>query len=363
MAQLLNPRRRHRRMADASQLPIHAAAQPPAQDGGDAMALEAIDLRVSFPGRETWHQVVRGVDVVVARGEVLGIVGESGSGKSLTALAISNLLPYPAHMQASAHRIAGRDPQAMPREERDRYLAENLAMVFQNPMSSLNPAIRIGTQLTEAARRHRGLDRVAAETLAVETLSELQVTAPHLRLRQYPHELSGGMRQRIMIAMALMINPRIIVADEPTTALDVTVQREILKLLKSINERHGTAIVLISHDLGVISQVCDRTLVMYAGRVVEEGPTEALLRDPRHPYTRSLMASVPHVDRGPEDVLRSIDGTPPAFDAMPSGCSFAPRCPDATGRCHAADQHLAPAGSAGRVACWRHEDLSLEVPV
>ena len=362
VARLLNPRRRHRRTADASQLAAEAPAPTPAGDGGDAMVLEATDLRVSFPGRETWHQVVRGVDIAVRRGEVLGIVGESGSGKSLTALAISSLLPYPAHMQASAHRIAGRDPQAVPREERDRHLAENLAMVFQNPMSSLNPAIHIGTQLTEAARRHRGLDGMAAEALAVETLKELQVSAPHLRLRQYPHELSGGMRQRIMIAMALMVSPRIIVADEPTTALDVTVQREILKLFKAINERHGTAIILISHDLGVISQVCDRTLVMYAGRVVEEGPTERLLRDTRHPYTRSLLASVPDVDHGPERLLRSIDGAPPSFDAMPSGCSFAPRCPDALAHCHAADQRLAPAGAAGGVACWRHDDRAQEVP-
>jgi peptide/nickel transport system permease protein len=361
VAQLLNPRRRHRRMASASELPAQAPALAEAANGDDAAALEARELRVSFPGRDRWHQVVRGVDITVRRGEVVGIVGESGSGKSLTALAISSLLPYPAQMRAAAHRIAGRNPDAMPREEKDRHLAENLAMVFQNPMSSLNPAIRIGTQLSEAVRRHRGLDRLAAEALAVETLKELQVTAPQLRLRQYPHELSGGMRQRIMIAMALMINPRVIVADEPTTALDVTVQREILKLFKSINERHGTAIILISHDLGVISQVCDRTMVMYAGRVVEEGPTERLLRDPRHPYTRSLLASVPHIEHGPERVLRAIDGTPPAFDAMPAGCSFAPRCPDALERCRATDQHLAPAGATGRVACWRHDDLALEV--
>jgi peptide/nickel transport system permease protein len=310
------------------------------------------NLQVAFPGAGGWTTPVRGVSLTVGVGESVGVVGESGSGKSLTALAVSRLIEPPGVVTADRLEFAGKSLLTASDRELRGLLGTSLAMVFQDPMTSFNPTRRIGRQLAEVSEQHQGLGRRDALARAVDRLRAVRVPAPGRRARQYPHEFSGGMRQRAMIAMGLMGDPRLVVADEPTTALDVTVQREVLRLLARVRAEERAAILLISHDIAVVSQTCDRVLVMYAGRIVEELSTEALLAGPRHPYTRALVAAVPDLESDRDQPLAVIPGRPPEPGAVSVGCPFAPRCPLASERCRTEDPVLLDIGGSGRVACW-----------
>ncbi|MEZ0114448.1 oligopeptide/dipeptide ABC transporter ATP-binding protein [Catenulispora sp. EB89] len=313
----------------------------------DALA-QATHLRVSFPGGRT---AVRDVSLSVAAGEAVGLVGESGSGKSLTALALAQLVPYPGQVQGVV-RFDGHDLLADPRS--GRRLGAELAMVFQDPMTSLNPALRVGRQLAEVSEVHLGQSRKAALARAVDRLAAVGIPDPERRARQRPHEYSGGMRQRAFIGMGLMAEPRLIIADEPTTALDVTVQKQVLELLGQIRADSGAALLLISHDLGVVAEVCDRVLVMYAGRVVEELPVSRLFQAAAHPYTRALVGAIPTMTTDLDRELATIPGRPPEPGEEVSGCAFATRCAFAQDRCRGELPVLAPAadGAGHRVACW-----------
>ncbi len=314
------------------------------------------DLRVSFPGGV---HPVRGVSFTVGRGEAVGVVGESGSGKSLTALAIARLLEDPARVAAGRLALLGQNLDRKASAVQRQFLGCSLGMVFQDPMTSFNPVKRVGGQLAEVARIHRGMSRRDAAALAVGRLRAVRIPSPLRRYRQLPHELSGGMRQRAMIGMAVMGAPALVIADEPTTALDVTVQRQVLRLLKSIQAADGVALLFISHDITVVGQVCDRVLVMYAGRIVENLPAADLLTHARHPYTRALIAAVPSMKTDRDQPLAVVPGRPADPADLPGGCAFAPRCPLASGKCASEDPALV-ADEAGReVACW-HAD---RVPV
>lgn len=274
--------------------PAPATEAPSAQPRTDGPVLEVGDLHVTFPGTKRTVHAVRGVSFSVREGEIVGIVGASGSGKSMTALAVAQLVAEPAQVEASALRLLGTDLRTISKEKRRRLLGTSLAMVFQDPMSSFNPSMRMGDQLAEVATEHGGLSRRAARRLASDRLSAVRITQPNRRVRQYPYEFSGGMRQRAMIGMGLMVTPRLIIADEPTTALDVTVQSQVLDLLRAIRESDGTSILFISHDISVVAELCDRVLVMNAGEIVEELRASEL-SSAKHPYTRALLAAVPHM--------------------------------------------------------------------
>jgi peptide/nickel transport system permease protein len=313
--------------------------------------LEVTDLFVRFPGPTGPYPVVDGVSFRLAKGEKLGVVGESGSGKTMMAMAIAQLVNHPGTV-TGAVLINGKNVRRMGQTEMDHFLATDLAVVFQDPTSSLNPALKIGTQLTEGAQQHRHLTHRQALELAVVRLSEVNISTPVYQLGRHPHELSGGMRQRVMIAMGLMNNPMLLIADEPTTALDVTIQAQIMDLLERINADHQTAIILISHNLALVSQNCHRILVMYAGRIVEDLSTEQLIVLPLHPYTRALRGAVPDVSR-PRDVdLDYISGQPPDPLNLPSGCPYHPRCPLAIDICKIDTPALELHPDGRRVACW-----------
>jgi oligopeptide/dipeptide ABC transporter ATP-binding protein len=295
---------------------------------------------------------VRDVSFALAEGEMIGIVGESGSGKTLTALAIAGLTPRNVAVRARTLRLKGHDLLQLRGRRLRSWLGTELAFIFQDPMSSLNPALKVDVQLVEAAQVHRSLSRKAAFLLAVRRMREVNIAAPEARLRQHPYEFSGGMVQRTMIAMALMMQPSLIIADEPTTALDVTVQAQIIDILREVNRVHGTAVLLISHDIGVISEVCSRVLVMYAGRIVEDTMVNDMLSGAAHPYTQGLMASVLDMETDRRQPLASIPGRPPALDTVPRGCPYAPRCPVAVARCDEERPELDALGLEHRVACW-----------
>lgn len=296
----------------------------------------------------------------VAPGERLGIVGESASGKSLTALAIAQLVPYPGQVTAAAIDLAGNDLPRMPKRALTRLLGRSLAMVFQDPATSLNPALRVGRQLTEVAEVHSGLGRRAARERAVAQLARVRLSNPGYRLRQYPVQLSGGMRQRATLAMGLMAEPQLIIADEPTSALDVTVQEQIVRLLRTVSDDTGAAVIFISHDIAVVGQLCERVLVMYAGRIVEDLDVAALRTDPAHPYTRALIGSIPDMTTSRTKQMVTIEGRPPDPAEVGSGCAFAPRCGHATQLCRDMRPDLRPLGTNGRrrAACWfpQHAD-------
>jgi oligopeptide/dipeptide ABC transporter ATP-binding protein len=276
----------------------------------------------------------------------------------MTAMAIAQLVPHPGRT-AGTVTLNGQGLEAMSPDALDSLLGTRLAVVFQDPMSSLNPALKIATQLTEGVQQHRQLSHPAATKLAVTRLREVNIPTPERQLERHPHELSGGMRQRVMIAMGLMNEPVLLIADEPTTALDVTIQAQIMDLLKEINQDHGTAIILISHNLALISQNCDRVLVMYAARIVEELTREQLLTEPLHPYSRALLASVPDVGRPPDEPLAYIPGQAPDLANLPSGCPYHPRCPLARTRCTVERPPLELRPDGRRVACWvANEEVS-----
>ena len=316
--------------------------------------LEVVDLRVTIPTPHGEVRPVRGITFSVGRGEAVGIVGESGSGKSMTALAVSRLTPDSARVESQGLRLLGTDLGRATAKD----LGTSLAMVFQDPMTSFNPTRRMGRQLAEVARHHLGLNRAQAQDRAIDRLGAVRIPEPARRAGQYPHEFSGGMRQRAMIGMGLMGSPALIVADEPTTALDVTVQQQVLDLLEEIRRADAVALILISHDVTVVSEVCDRVLVMYAGKLVEDLPAADLAGNARHPYTRALVAAVPDMESDLSQPLAVIPGRPPDLsETLPTGCSFAPRCPWADDRCRAEEPELRTDDRGRRVACWRIEDV------
>ncbi|NWG46003.1 MAG: ABC transporter ATP-binding protein [Alphaproteobacteria bacterium] len=319
---------------------------PRPADPAPVLAIE--DLRIRFVTRDGAVRAVNGLSLSVGRGETLGIVGESGSGKSQTFLAAMGLLARNARVEGSI-RFEGREMIGAGPRALNAVRGKRMTMIFQDPMTSLTPHMRIGRQLTEVLEHHEGLSREAARARAVEMLELARIPDARARLASYPHEFSGGMRQRVMIALALLTNPALVIADEPTTALDVTVQAQILALLARMTASGETSVILISHDLGVIAGLCDRVVVMYAGEVMEEGPAEALFANPQHPYTRGLLRSVPRLDRAGGDLV-PIAGQPPDLEALPPGCPFAPRCPHVFDRCHTEHPALRPAAA---VPSWR----------
>jgi peptide/nickel transport system ATP-binding protein len=315
--------------------------------------LEIRDLRVHFATDEGELRAVDGVDLGVDRGETLGVVGESGCGKSVTALSVLKLVPMPPGRFAGGSILwQGRDLLPLGSRELRAIRAREIAIVFQEPMTSLNPVYSVGEQIAEVIRLHERLGRRAALEKAIETLRLVHIAHPQRRARDYPHQFSGGMRQRVMIAMALACQPKLLIADEPTTALDVTIQAQILDLLGELKARLGMAVVLITHAMGVIAETAQRVAVMYAGKVVEEAPVKDLFGAPRHPYTQGLIRSIPRVDlAGGRRRLEAIPGTVPQLVNPPPGCRFAPRCPFARAECRAATPPWREIAPGHRVAC------------
>ncbi|HEX6298582.1 MAG TPA: ABC transporter ATP-binding protein, partial [Burkholderiales bacterium] len=295
--------------------------------------LEVRGLRTHFASERGEVRAVDGVDFRLERGRTLGIVGESGCGKSVTALSIMGLVPQPPGRIAGGEvRFEGEDLLQAPVQRLRDLRGDQLSMIFQEPMTSLNPAFQVGDQIAEALLRHRNLNKGEAKRQAVEMLRKVRIPSPETRAEEYPHQLSGGMRQRVMIAMALACNPKLLIADEPTTALDVTIQAQILELMRALREELGTAIILITHDLGVIAELADDVIVMYAGRVIERCAVPRLFAEPQHPYTVGLLGSIPRLDLEQER-LSAIEGFVPDPAAMPQGCPFHPRCPFSIDRC------------------------------
>ena len=313
--------------------------------------LEIRDLHVSFETRDGIVHAVDGVSLSVDRGRTLGVVGESGSGKSVTALTVMGLTRLPNATVTGQVLLDGVDLLALPADELRRMRGERVAMIFQDPLSSLHPLYRIGWQIVEAIQAHERVSEKAATARALEALTEVGIPSPRDRLSSYPHELSGGMRQRAMIAMALVLDPELLIADEPTTALDVTVQAQILDVVRALQAEHGTAVVLITHDLGVIAETADSVAVMYAGRVAELGTLTGVLDTPEHPYTWGLLQSLPSGDVSRDEPLRPIEGSPPSLIAVPSGCPFHPRCPYVMDVCPREEPALLPTRPRHTVAC------------
>jgi peptide/nickel transport system ATP-binding protein len=325
---------------------------PRAQDDRpQTLLLEVENLRVSFGGLN----IVDGLSFTLAPGEILGIVGESGSGKSMTALAVMNLLPQGGRIVADRLRLMGEDILSADEARFEELRGSAMGMIFQEPMTALNPVLTIGDQIGETARRHLKIGRGEARERAIETLRRVGIPSPEKRIDEYPHRLSGGMRQRVMIAMALICRPKLLIADEPTTALDVTIQAQILDLMLGLQDEYGMGIILISHDLGVVSAFTDRVMIMYLGQVLEDAKASEIFTAPRHPYTEGLLASIPPVDRD-EERLHAIRGSvPPIFD-LPPGCRFEPRCGHARPACASAVPPLVECGVAHHAACIRNTD-------
>ncbi len=324
--------------------------------------LSVRNLRVRFETHGGTVHAVRGIDLDLEPGETLGIVGESGSGKSVTSLAVMGLVPNPPGIvEAGRIRFDGEEIAGLSQRKLRRLRGKSLAMIFQDPMTSLNPLLTVGRQLTEVLETHGVARGSKAKQRCAQALGEVGIPNPEARLDAYPHELSGGMRQRVMIAMGLLCHPKLIFADEPTTALDVTIQAQILELMQDLQKKHGMAIVLITHDLGVVAGMCDSVQVMYAGRTVERSGGEDLFVRPRHPYTRGLLRSVPTLAGSPDETLFSIPGSPPDPAGLPSGCSFAERCAFAADECRATDPPLesveAGPGGPRLAACVRVEEI------
>jgi peptide/nickel transport system ATP-binding protein len=342
------------------------AAAPPAPVGESVAApgiLEIRDLRTSFHTADGVVRAVDGVSWTLARGEILGVVGESGCGKSVTALSIMGLVPDPPGRVEGSVRLDGHELVGLPEAAMRRIRGNAVSMVFQEPMTSLDPVMRIGRQIAEPLVQHRGMSLKVAQVHAIELLERVRIPEARRRAGEYPHQLSGGMRQRVMIAMALACRPAVLLADEPTTALDVTIQAQILRLMLDLRRSFGTAIVLITHDLGVIAETADRVVVMYAGRKVEEAPVASLFARPRHPYTAGLLGSVPRVDRtgaAPRARLAEIEGMVPALDREIVGCRFAPRCALASDICRREDPPLEAKRPTHLAACW-HSERAAEV--
>jgi peptide/nickel transport system ATP-binding protein len=307
-------------------------------------------LRVEFPTRRGTLTAVHDVGFEIGRGEVLGVVGESGAGKSITGAAVIGLIDPPGRIAAGEIRLDGRRIDGLPPSEMRRIRGREIGAVFQDPLTSLNPLYTVGRQIVETIRTHLPMSASEATDRAVALLEEVGIPAAARRIDHYPHQFSGGMRQRVVIALALAAKPKLIIADEPTTALDVSIQAQIIQVLKRLCRDHGTAVMLITHDMGVIAETADRVAVMYAGRIVEIGRVADVIHRPRHPYTVGLMGSIPSIGATVER-LTQIDGSMPRLDAVPSGCAFHPRCPRAIERCSRERPELEPSGTT-RAACW-----------
>ena len=322
--------------------------------------LEVRALHTEFRTGAGLVRAVDGISYTVEHGETVAIVGESGSGKSVGALSILRLIPDPpGRITGGEILFDGKDLRGLSEAEMREIRGRDIGMVFQEPMTSLNPVLTIARQITETLEQHQGADRQTAERRALELLEMVGIADPKRRLRQYPHQLSGGMRQRVMIAVALACNPKLIIADEPTTALDVTIQAQILELMKSLTRKLGVAQIIITHNLGVVARYASRVNVMYAGRIVEAGSAEAIYHNPRHPYTMALLKSVPRLDQPRRARLDPVDGQPPDLTRLDGGCSFRPRCRFAVEQCAAARPPLAAVGEPGHFsACFRSAELA-----
>jgi len=326
-----------------------------------APLLEVRNLRVEFPTRRGTLLAVDDVSFDIAPGEVLGVVGESGAGKSLTGNAIIGLLEPPGRVAAGEIRLEGRRFDNLPYEEMRKIRGARIGAIFQDPLTSLNPLYSVGRQLVETIQTHLPLSAGQARARAIELLQEVGIPGAEIRIDHYPHQFSGGMRQRVVIALALCAGPRLIVADEPTTALDVSIQAQIIALLKRLCRDHGTAVMLVTHDMGVIAETADRVAVMYAGRVAEIGPVRDVVKHPMHPYTKGLMGSIPSLGVRTEK-LTQIDGAMPRLTEIPPGCAFNPRCTFKGQRCLVERPNLMPAG-ATRAACWLHDSGGIGAPI
>jgi len=319
----------------------------------DTLLLEVTDLRTRFHTPEGTVYAVNGISFTLHEGETLAVVGESGCGKSVSMMSILGLIPIPPGEIASGTAIyRGKDLLKLSESEMEHVRGKEIAMVFQDPMTSLNPVLTIGKQITESLQRHTSMDKKAASDRAVELLELVGISDARRRLGDYPHQFSGGMRQRVMIAMQLACTPTILIADEPTTALDVTIQAQIMELVIRLREQVGMAIIWITHNLGVVAGLAERVIVMYAGLIVEEALVDALYEDPRHPYTAALLAALPRVDRRRDRRLQSIPGAPPNLVVEPHGCPFAPRCEFAIERCQTDTPPLELIAPRHKIACW-----------
>jgi peptide/nickel transport system ATP-binding protein/oligopeptide transport system ATP-binding protein len=319
--------------------------------------VEVKNLKTYFYTEEGVVKAVDGVDYEIYPGETLGIVGESGCGKSVTSLSIMRLVESPpGRIEAGEINFKGTDLTKLSEKEMRKIRGNDISMIFQEPMTSLNPVYTVGDQIVEAIMLHKGVKRKEARRQAIEMLQKVGIPLPEQRVDEYPHQLSGGMRQRVMIAMALSCDPQLLIADEPTTALDVTIQAQILELMNSLKESYGMAIMMITHDLGVIAEVSDRVAVMYAGKVVEYTDVDTLFDDPKHPYTWGLMNSIPKLDKD-VDRLEAIPGSVPSPLNFPEGCKFNTRCPLAEGKCYDVEPPLEDTDGGHMVRCWRYEHL------
>ena len=319
--------------------------------GGTLLTVEG--LRTYFSTRAGVMRAVDGVDLTIEQGRTLGVVGESGCGKSVTALSIMRLIDPPGRIEPGGRVLfEGRDLATAVEDELREIRGNEISMIFQEPMTSLNPVYTVGEQIAEAVRLHQGASQRAALDRAVEMLKLVGIPSPERRIRDYPHQMSGGMRQRVMIAMALSCNPKLLIADEPTTALDVTIQAQILELMKELRDRLGMAIMLITHDLGVVAEMADDVAVMYAGKIVERGPVEAIFRSPQHPYTEALLHSIPVLGMTQSEALQVIRGLVPSPLNWPPGCRFATRCDYAFERCRVESPPLFDTGGVHQSACW-----------
>ena len=318
--------------------------------------LQVNNLVVEFPNRRGTLRALDGISFDIAPGEILGVVGESGAGKSLAGVSIIGLLEPPGRVASGEILLEGRRIDNLPLAEMRKVRGRQIGAIFQDPLTSLNPLYSVGRQLIETITTHLPVSRAEARERAIQLLRDTGIPAPEQRIDHYPHQFSGGMRQRVVIALALAAEPKLIVADEPTTALDVSIQAQIIGLLKSICKERGAAVMLITHDMGVIAETCDRVAVMYAGRIAEIGPVHEVINHPAHPYTKGLMACIPDmsVDR---ERLHQIDGAMPRLNAIPAGCAYNPRCERELERCHVERPDLLPAG-ATRAACWLHAPVS-----
>ena len=340
---------------------LPASARRPKRERGERPLLEIKGLRTSFHTRDGAVRAVDGIDFSVDRGEIMGLVGESGCGKSVTSLSVLRLVAPPGQIEGGEVLFDGQDLLQLSPDAMRHIRGERISMIFQQPTSSLNPVWDVGTQIEEVLRIHRGLKGKAAEARTIELLKMVGIPDPARRLKAYPHEMSGGMAQRIMIAMALACEPELLIADEPTTALDVTIQAQILDLMRNLRDETGTAIILITHDLGVVAEMCDRVAVMYAGEIVEQADVVSLFREPLHPYTRGLIGSIPVVGDLREE-LAVIPGNVPNLIDLPAGCRFAPRCLARIeeGIDNAFDEHpsLLPVQPGHDVRCWIYHDAA-----
>jgi peptide/nickel transport system ATP-binding protein len=318
--------------------------------------LSVRDLTVEFVTRRGTLRAIDSISFDIAPGEVLGVVGESGAGKSLTGTAVIGLLEPPGRIAGGEIRLSGTRIDDLKHEDMRKLRGKRIGMVFQDPLTSLNPLYRVGDQLVETIMTHLPVTKEEARKRAIDLLAEVGIPAPERRIDGWPHEFSGGMRQRVVIALALCAEPDLVIADEPTTALDVSVQAQIIALLKRLCRERGTAVMLITHDMGVIAETADRVAVMYAGRIVEIGPVRDVVRAPQHPYARGLMGSIPSLDESRERLLQ-IEGSMPRLAAIPQGCAFHPRCPQAFARCRIEKPVLLEVG-ASRAACWLHDETA-----